>query len=174
MQIVLLAVIGASSIVVNESATKPPLMFSKWPPPPYQNNKSPSLRQQIFHQLRSNGRIPSNMIVKRYPPSISQSMSYMMRPMKYAQLKKVPIPAPSYYKPTISTPPRYRFQSSPSAPNTGEYVFENPFNSYGYQSPVAPVSPIAPVCTTNFCERFFCLDRVRKRVFFLSSRIKRR
>lgn len=126
-QIVLLAVIGTSSIMINESATKQPLMFSKWPPS-YQNSKSQSLRQQIFHQLRSSGRIPSpSMIVKRYP----SSMPIMMRPMKYAQLKKTPIPQPSYYRPTISTPPRYRFHSSAQAPNTGEYIFENPFNNMG-------------------------------------------
>lgn len=116
--------IGASSIMVSDSVTKAPLVFSKWPP--YQNGKSSSLRNQIFQHLRSAGRIPPNMIVKRYPSSM-----YMMRPMKYPQLKKVPIQAlPSYYRPTISTPPRYRFQSSPGAPNSGEYIFENPFNGY--------------------------------------------
>lgn len=120
-----MVVIGASSIMVSDSATKAPLMFSKWPP--YSNSKSPALRHQIFQHLRSSGRIPQNMIVKRYP-------SYVMRPMKYAQLKKVPLPQlqpqpqPSYYRPTISTPPRFRFQSSLSAPNSGEYIFENPFN----------------------------------------------
>lgn len=124
----LIAVIGTSSIMINDSATKSPLMFSKWPPS-YQNGKSQSLRHQIFHQLRSSGRIPSpSMLVKRYP---SSPMSVMMRPMKYAQLKKQPLPQPSYYRPTISTPPRYRFNSSPQAPNTGEYIFENPFNNLG-------------------------------------------
>lgn len=119
--------IGVSSIMINDMATKPPLIFSKWPPT-YQNGKSTSLRQQIFHQLRSSGRIPSSsMIVKRYP----SALPVMMRPLKYAQLKKTPLPQPSYYKPTISTPQRYRFHSSPPAPNTGEYVFENPFSSLG-------------------------------------------
>lgn len=128
LQILSLAVIGASSIVITDSATKPPLMFSKWPPT-YQNSKPPSLRHQMFHQLRSSGRLPSaSMIVKRYP---SQQMSVMMRPMKYPTLKKTPLPQPSYYKPTIATPPRYRFQGPASASNVGEYVFENPFNNLG-------------------------------------------
>lgn len=141
-QTLLLAVIGVSSIVITDSATKPPLMFSKWPPT-YQNNKPTSLRHQMFHQLRSSvsGRLPSpSMIVKRYP---SQQMSVMMRPMKYPQLKKTPIPQPSYYKPTISTPPRYRFQSSASASNVGEYIFENPFNNLGIPHVRIPIDSIS-------------------------------
>lgn len=125
---ILAIVIGVSSIVITDSATKPPLVFSKWPPT-YQNSKPTSLRHQMFHQLRSTGRLPSaNMIVKRFP---SQQMSVLMRPMKYAQLKKTPLPQSPYYKPTISTPQRYRFQGSGSASNVGEYVFENPFNNIG-------------------------------------------
>lgn len=132
-----MGVIGtSSSIMINEQATKPPLIFSKWPPT-YQNGKSQSLRHQIFHQLRSSGRIPSpSMLVKRYPPP-SSSSSFMMRPMKYAQLKKQPIPQPSYYRPTISSPPRFRFNSSPQASN-GEYIFENPYTNVGF----APVRTI--------------------------------
>lgn len=126
---------GISSIMVSDSATKSPMVFSKWPP--YPNSKSSSLRHQIFQHLRTSGRIPQNMIVNRRYPT---SMSYMMRPMKYAQLKKVPIPAPSYYRPTISTPPRYRFQSSPPAPQSGEYIFENPFNNVGFQPVCIPKS----------------------------------
>ncbi|XP_031616717.1 uncharacterized protein LOC116336745 [Contarinia nasturtii] len=125
--VLMVAIGGISSIMVSDSATKSPLVFSKWPP--YPNSKSSALRHQIFQHLRTTGRIPQNMIVKRYPTS----MSYMMRPMKYAQLKKVPLPQASYYRPTISTPPRYRFQSSPAAPQPGEYIFENPFNNVGYQ-----------------------------------------
>lgn len=136
-QVALLAVVGeVSSVVITDSATKPPLMFSKWPPT-YQNSKSSSLRHQMFHQLRSSGRLPSpSMIVKRYP---SQQMSVVMRPMKYPQLKKAPIPQTPYYKPTISPPPRYRFQSSASASNVGEYIFENPFNNLGLQSVSNPI-----------------------------------
>lgn len=129
-QIVLMVVIGVSSIMVNDVATKPPLMFSKWPPI-YQNTKSPSLRHQIFSNLRTSGRIPQNVMVKRYPSNVGYAM---MRPMKYAQLKKTPIAsAPSYYRPTISTPPRYRiqkFQASPQASNAGDYIFENPFTNF--------------------------------------------
>lgn len=117
--------IGVSSIMVSDSATKAPLVFSKWPP--YPNSKSSSLRHQIFQHLRSSGRIPQNTIVKRYPPA-----AFMMRPMKYAQLKKTPIAQPSYYRPSISTPPRYRFHGSAAVPNPDEYIYENPFNTIGF------------------------------------------
>lgn len=122
--------VGVSSIMVSDSVKKAPLVFSKWPP--YPNAKPSSLRQQIFQQLRASGRIPQNMIVKRYPSQ--SSISFMMRPMKYGQLKKVPIPSSSsYYRPTISTPPRFqRFQTSSPSSNAGEYTFEKPFNNLEY------------------------------------------
>lgn len=114
--------------MINDVASKTPMMFSNWPPIQQSTNgKSPSLRQQIYHHLRTSGRIPSNMFVKRYPSS-------MLRPMKLQSLKKAPlVTSPSYYKPNIQSPPRYRFRSSPQAPNTGEYVFENPFVNAGIQ-----------------------------------------
>lgn len=115
--------------MINDSGSKSSLMYSNWPPVQrsIEPNSPPSLRQQILMHYRNTGRLPSNMYVKRYPTS-------MMRPMKMQSLKKAPIvPAPSYYKPNIQLPPRYRFRSSPSAPNTGEYVYENPFKTYGTQ-----------------------------------------
>lgn len=170
MLLLLVAVIGVSSIVITDSATKPPLMFSKWPPT-YQNSKPTSLRHQMFHQLRTSGRLPSpSMIVKRYP---SQQMAVVMRPMKYPQLKKTPIPQPSYYKPTISTPPhRYRFQSSASASNVGEYVFENPFNNFGLPHVCIPNDSIKTLKQSiqqifiSFCIFFFhsYLSAVRFRI----------
>lgn len=34
-----------------------------------------------------------------------------------------------FFKPTLSTPARITFQSSPAGPHSGEYVYENPFAS---------------------------------------------
>lgn len=122
-------VVCTSSVIINESTPKAPLVFSNWPPV-QRSSKPQSLRHQILYHLRSNGRIPTP--VKRYP-----SPPRVLRPIKMSAL---PLPtkgqilqAPSYYRPTISTQPRYRFRSSAPAPNTGEYVFENPFTSVGIQ-----------------------------------------
>lgn len=115
--------------MINDSGSKPSLMFSNWPPVQRSTEfkTPPSLRQQILLYYRNTGRLPSNMFVKRYPTT-------MMRPMKMQSLKKAPvIPAPSYYKSNIQLPPRYRFRGSPSAPNTGEYIYENPFKNLGTQ-----------------------------------------
>lgn len=128
-------ILDASSVMIGDS--KGPLVFSKWPPPQQTGRSQQSIRQQILYHLRGNGRIPSNMVVKKVAQPLSQRL---VRPMKLAQMplkNGAPlVSAPSYYRPTISTPPRYRFRSSPPAPNSGEYVYENPFgnhNSIGFQ-----------------------------------------
>lgn len=53
-----------------------------------------------------------------------------MQPMPHYMRKNVVYPV---YNPTMSTPQRINFHSSPPGPNTGEYVYENPFTSMHMQ-----------------------------------------
>lgn len=125
---VVLLAIDASAVIVGDPILRTPYFSPKWPPL-QQSSRSHSLRQQILNQLRNVGRLPTNMLIRKVPQPIAVP-SYM-RPIKVSPytMKKGQqlIAAPSYFRPTVSTPQKYRFRSSPSAPNSGEYVFENPF-----------------------------------------------
>lgn len=86
-----------------------------------------SLRHQLLYDLRSSGRIPSPMIMKRY-----HTPQRIMRPIKLSVMPSFMLKAHQqmiHQKPTIATPLMIHFQSSPPGPNSGEYVFENPFSS---------------------------------------------
>lgn len=144
-QFAVLIINGAVSIRVGDSTSNNgPLVFTHWPPVNY--NKPQSLRHQLLYHLRSNGRIPAGVLMKRY-----QSPQRVMHPLKMSAMSHhtingmgYPVPSPSYYRPTISTPPRIHFQSSPPGPNSGEYIFENPFASIAMQPP--------PVASTHLNE----------------------
>lgn len=92
-----------------------------------------------MYHLRANSRLPPKLMMKRLPlpPSPRQ---HVMRPVpsmhRYA-VKQYPhqLTASSYQRPTISTPQRIRFNSSPPGPNTGEYIFENPFTMNNVRPP---------------------------------------
>lgn len=146
-QVVLVLVIDASAVIVSDPLGRMPYFAQKWPllQP---NSRSQSLRQQMLHQLRSSGRLPTNMLFRhKMPQQIAVAQSFM-RPIKLAPvtLKKGQplIAAPSYYRPTVATPQKYRFRSSAPAPHSGEYVFENPFANHNNVA-------IQPVCGL-FCE----------------------
>lgn len=140
-------VIDASAVIVGDPLARTPYFTPKWSfmQP---NSRSQSLRQQMLHQLRASGRLPTNMLYRhRMPQQIAVAQSFM-RPIKLApvSLKKGQplIAASSYYRPTVSTPQKYRFRSSAPAPHSGEYVFENPFASHNNVA-------IQPVCGL-YCE----------------------
>lgn len=123
-QLIVLVVNGAVSIRVRDTESNGPLVFSKWPPVKH-HNKPPTMRHQLMYHLRSHRRIPPGAMRKRFHtmPSHSLSQQRVMRPMKMPMM-------PHYvtvYKPTMSTPHRINFHSSPPGPNSGEYVYENPF-----------------------------------------------
>lgn len=105
----------------SETMAGGPLVFSNWPP----KQKSQSLRHQLLHQLRNSGRIPPAMVIKRYHQRHVRPVK--MPTMAHYVVKKHP--APMFFKPTLSTPARITFQSSPAGPHSGEYVYENPFAS---------------------------------------------
>lgn len=108
-----------------------PLVFTNWPP----KQKSQSLRYQLLNQLRSSGRIPPMMMmVKRYPQRLIRPMKLQAMPHYY--MKKHP--APIFYKPTMATPSRIHFKSSPAGPHTNEYVYEMPYTTAATQT-VGPI-----------------------------------
>lgn len=147
-------VIDASAVIISDPISRASYFSPKWPSL-QPNGRSHSLRQQIFHQLRASGRIPANMLIRKMPQQMAVAPSYM-RPIKIAPMsmqKGQPIIAsPSFYRPTVSTPSKYRFRSSPPAPNSGEYIFENPFANHNTVN-------IQPVCMILMC----CV-RVRMRL----------
>lgn len=127
-QLIVLVVNGVASIRVGDTQPNGPLVFTNWPPVKHQNKPS-SMRHQLMYHLRSHHRIPpGGAMRKRFhtmpaPPPHSMSQQRVMRPMKMPMM-------PHYmtvYKPTMSTPQRINFHSSPPGPNSGEYVYENPF-----------------------------------------------
>lgn len=135
-QMILLVVHCAASIRVGDTQSNGPLLFSKWPPVKH-HNKPPSLRNQLMYHLRSHHRIPPGAMRKRFhampPPPHSLPQQRVLRPVKlpqYTMNKGMVYPV---YKPTMSTPQRINFQSSPPGPNSGEYVYENPFASAAMQ-----------------------------------------
>lgn len=141
-QLIVLVVNSATSIRVGDSQSNGPLVFTKWPPVK-QHNKPPSLRHQLVYHLRTNGRIPPpGAMRKRYhsmPPPPPQQR--VMRPMKMPMMPHYMTKGVVYpvYKPTMSSPPRMNFHSSMPGPNTGEYVYENPFASMPMPMPIQPV-----------------------------------
>lgn len=155
MQVVLALVIDASAVIIGDPMGRTSYFGPKWPSL-QPNGRSQSLRQQIFHQLRSSGRIPANMLIRKVPQQIAVAPSYM-RPIKIAPMsmkKGQPMMAPSYYRPTASTPPKYRFRSSPPAPHSGEYIFENPFANHNSVN-AQPVCLDAIVCVcVSACDYF--------------------
>lgn len=135
-QLILLIVNCTASIRVGDTQSNGPLVFSKWPPVK-QHNSPPPLRHQLMYHLRSHRRIPPGAMRKRFhamppPPSHPLSQQRVMRPMKMHGIPHY-VNKYSMYKPTMSTPPRINFHSSPPGPNTGEYVYENPFASMAMQ-----------------------------------------
>lgn len=159
-QLILLIVKCTASIRVD---TQPngPLVFNKWPPI-QQHNNPPPLRHQLMYHLRSHRRIPPDAMRKRFhamqpppPPPHSLSQQRIMRPVKMHGMPHY-VNKYSMYKPTMSTPPRINFHSSPPGPNSGEYVYENPFASVGMQ-PVG-ILEIFSCIETDFNVHFvFCL-----------------
>lgn len=141
--------IDTSAVIVGDPILRTPYFSPKWPSL-QQSSRSHSLRQQILNQLRNVGRLPSNMLIRKVPQPIA--VPSFMRPIKVSPytLKKGQqlIAAPSYYRPTVSTPQKYRFRSSPPAPNSGEYVFENPFANHNNIA-------IQPVCHNTLFAPFY-------------------
>lgn len=111
------------------SESHSPLVFTNWPPT---KTQAPSFRHQIMMALRPMMRQPStDFLYKRAPPLLPQPQR-LVRPMKLAAntphfLLKNHLTS-AYKRPTL-TPltSSHSFQSSPQGPNSGEYVFENPF-----------------------------------------------
>lgn len=110
-----------------------PLVFTNWPPI---KNQSPSFRHQMMLALRPMMRQPStDFLYKRAPPLLPQPQR-LVRPMKLVAnspyfLFKNHLSS-TYKRPNITPTPlssTHNFQSSPPGPNTGEYVFENPFTN---------------------------------------------
>lgn len=170
-QLLLLVVNCSSSIRVDDQQSNGPLVFTKWPPVKQYNKPPPSLRNQLMYHIRSHRRVPPGAMRKRFHsmPISSHSMPQqrVMRPMKMPMMPHYMSKGVMYqvYKPTMSTPQRINFQSSPPGPNTGEYVYENPFASM----PMPPVlwNHLALHCTNmtsinTFCTFFFS-------IFFVSN-----
>lgn len=121
-------------LTICASESHSPLVFTNWPPTI--KPQSPSLRHQMMMALRPMVRQPStDFFYKRTPPSIAQPQR-LVRPMKlvantpYFLFKNHLTSA--YKRPTItpiSLTSNHNFHSSPPGPNSGEYVFENPFTN---------------------------------------------
>ncbi|XP_037026911.1 uncharacterized protein LOC119067840 isoform X2 [Bradysia coprophila] len=123
----------AIQICVSESHS--PLVFTNWPP-----TKAPSFRHQIMMALRPMMRQPSADFLYKRAPQLLPQPQRLVRPMKLAvavntpyflknhlnSAYKRPTPAPLASSSLTSS---QTFQSSPPGPNTGEYVFENPFSN---------------------------------------------
>lgn len=104
-----------------------PLVFTNWPP----KQKSQAMRYQLLNQLRSSGRIPPMMMmIKRYPQRLIRPMK--LQAMPHYMMKKHP--APLFYKPTLATPVRVPFRSSPAGPHTNEYIYEMPYTTAASQT----------------------------------------
>lgn len=115
-----------SNICLCEKSPASPLVFNNWPP----KHKSQSLRHQLLGQMRTSGRLPQVMMLKRYPQRLVRPMKLQAIPNYF--MKKQPLPL--YFKPTLSTPSRIPFRSSPAGPQSHEYVYESPFTSAPPQS----------------------------------------
>lgn len=132
-QLTLCILNGIESIRIRSrsSDSNGPLVFTKWPP--VKHSKHPnSLRQHLMYHLRANSRLPPKFMMKQLPVPLSPAHKHVMRPaqsMHRYSVKKYPhqMGISPYMRPTLSSPQKIRFNSSPAGPNTGEYIFENPF-----------------------------------------------
>lgn len=130
-QLTLCILNGIDSIRIRSrsSDSNGPLVFTKWPP--VKHSKHPnSLRQHLMYHLQANSRLPPKYMMNRLP--LPSSHKHVMRPAqsthRYA-VKKYPhqLRVGPFMRPTLSSPQKIHFNSSPPGPNTGEYIYENPF-----------------------------------------------
>lgn len=113
------------------SESHSPLVFTNWPPT---KTQTPSFRHQIMMGLRPMMmmRQPSADFLYKRAPLLPQPQR-LVRPMKLAANTPYFLKnhlTSTYKRPTAAPlTSNHNFQSSPPGPNTGEYVFENPFTS---------------------------------------------
>lgn len=125
--------VSIAALCAGDKPPAAPLVFNSWPP----KHKSQSLRHQLRSQLRTTGRLPQVMMLKRYPQRFIRPMK--LQAMPHFIMKKYP--SPMYFKPTLSTPSRIPFRSSPPGPRPNEYIYEKPYMTAATQKVCWRVTP---------------------------------